>query len=68
MDIKEAAKIADGIRKKISEVKFEKAGKLTCSIGLTELKNGDDSKTVFDRVDKAMYEAKNNGRNCVVVK
>ena len=68
MDIKEAAKIADGIRKKISEVKFEKAEKLTCSIGLTELKNGDDSKTVFDRVDKAMYEAKNNGRNCVVVK
>ena len=29
---------------------------------------GDTSAVLFDRVDQAMYEAKSNGRNCVIVK
>ena len=35
---------------------------------LTAVKEGDNSVIVFDRVDRAMYEAKNSGRNCIITK
>jgi len=65
-EIKKLKDIADQLRIKISEASFEKIGKLTCSIGLTEVKVDDTVTGVFDRVDKAMYEAKSNGRNNIV--
>lgn len=68
VDLEKSQKIAAELKQKIAGTDFEKAGKLTCSIGLTQLKSDDDSKIVFDRVDKAMYEAKQNGRDCIVVK
>lgn len=68
VDLEKSQKIAAELKQKIAGTDFEKAGKLTCSIGLTQLKSNDDSKIVFDRVDKAMYEAKQNGRDCIVVK
>ena len=68
VDLEKSQKIAAELKQKIAGTDFEKAGKLTCSIGLTQLKADDDSKIVFDRVDKAMYEAKQNGRDCIVVK
>ena len=52
----------------IASEEFEKVGKLTCSIGLTELKKGDNTSVVFDRVDQAMYDAKQRGRNCIIIK
>ena len=68
MDINQIHKIADELREKIASVEFEKCGKLTCSVGLTDITAGDTAEIVFDRVDKSMYEAKTNGRNCVVIK
>jgi diguanylate cyclase (GGDEF)-like protein len=68
VDLEKSQKIAAELKQKIAGTDFEKAGKLTCSIGLTQLKSDDDSKIVFDRVDKAMYEAKQSGRDCIVVK
>ena len=68
MDINQIHKIADELREKIAGVEFEKCGKLTCSVGLTDITAGDTAEIVFDRVDKSMYEAKTNGRNCVVIK
>ena len=68
MDINQIHKIADELREKIAGVEFEKCGKLTCSVGLTDITAGDTAEVVFDRVDKSMYEAKTNGRNCVVIK
>ena len=68
MDFPQIKIIAEQLRECISQAKFDSIGKLTCSIGLTEVQNGDDDKVVFDRADKAMYEAKTNGRNCVVAK
>ncbi|MCR5435904.1 MAG: GGDEF domain-containing protein [Treponema sp.] len=68
MDINQIHKIADELRVKIAGVEFEKCGKLTCSVGLTDITAGDTAEIVFDRVDKSMYEAKTNGRNCVVIK
>ena len=69
-DIKldKAKEIADKLRETIAQTEFEKTDHLTCSIGLTELKTGDTSAIVFDRIDQAMYEAKSGGRNCVIVK
>jgi diguanylate cyclase (GGDEF)-like protein len=37
---------------------------LTLSIGLTEAVNGDDAVTLIARADKALYQAKSDGRNC----
>ena len=41
------------------------AGRFTCSIGLTELRPEDTPKSAFERVDKALYQAKESGRNCI---
>ena len=58
--------VAEGLRKKVEEAEFEKEIKITCSIGLTELKKGDTAQIIFDRVDHAMYEAKTGGRNRII--
>jgi diguanylate cyclase (GGDEF)-like protein len=57
--------IAENMRIKISETKFDTAGNITCSIGITEINKNDKFKEAFERVDKAMYSAKSSGRNCV---
>lgn len=68
INLEKAKEIAEKLKETIAQTEFEKIGNLTCSIGLTELKKGDTSAIVFDRVDQAMYEAKSSGRNCVIVK
>ena len=59
--------IAEGLRQKVEEAEFEKEIKITCSIGLTEVKKGDTAQIIFDRVDHAMYEAKTGGRNRIIM-
>ena len=59
--------VAEGLRKKVEEAEFEKEIKITCSIGLTEVKKGDTAQIIFDRVDHAMYEAKTGGRNRIIM-
>ena len=58
-----AYKIAETIRKKVEEYLFPDIFHITCSIGVTELKKNDDFTSAFDRLDKAMYASKQNGRN-----
>ncbi|MFT5598737.1 MAG: diguanylate cyclase (GGDEF)-like protein, partial [Chitinophagales bacterium] len=42
--------------------------KPTLSIGVEQYRHGDnDTKSVMFRADKALYRAKQNGRNCIVV-
>ena len=67
MPLEEAGKLADKLREKIEQTEFKKIIKLTCSIGLTELKEGDTAQVIFDRVDHAMYEAKTGGRNRLII-
>jgi diguanylate cyclase (GGDEF)-like protein len=67
-NIEKAKELAQQLKQKVADSTFDKIGKLTCSIGLTEIKEGDTSPVLFDRVDQAMYEAKSSGRNCVIVK
>ncbi len=56
---------AEAMRKNIEEEAFETVGRVTCSIGVVELREDDTAASAFARVDNAMYQAKTNGRNCV---
>lgn len=58
--------VAEELRQKIEDAEFNKGIKITCSIGLTEVKTNDTAQVIFDRIDKAMYEAKSGGRNRII--
>ena len=64
-DSSAAQKIAEKIRNKVEEYIFPDILHITCSIGVTEIKKEDDFASAFDRIDKAMYASKQNGRNQV---
>ncbi|SFU92419.1 GGDEF domain-containing protein [Butyrivibrio sp. INlla21] len=59
--------IADELRKKVEATEFPKIGHVTCSIGVTQVKDDDTFEDAFDRMDKAMYLSKENGRNTVTL-
>lgn len=61
----EAINVADKIRQKIETHSFKKVDKLTISLGVTQFKLSEDNKKFVKRVDDALYQAKNSGRNCV---
>ncbi|MBO4688287.1 MAG: GGDEF domain-containing protein [Clostridiales bacterium] len=63
----EASLLAENMRKRVEEYLFPDICHITCSIGVTELKPDDRFTEAFDRLDKAMYSSKQNGRNRVTV-
>ncbi|MDD3476879.1 MAG: cache domain-containing protein [Sulfurimonas sp.] len=60
-----AEEIAQRIRAKIDKHDFKYIKHATVSIGVVSYKKNEDSTDMFKRVDKALYEAKNSGRNRV---
>ena len=62
----EAYKIANILREEINRYNFPNSIKVSCSFGVTEVKPTDTQVDIFHRVDKALYQAKDNGRNKVV--
>jgi diguanylate cyclase len=64
-----AVRRIDEMRIAISEIGFHFRGErlsVTISSGVTAFLAGDSASAAFDRADKAMYRAKENGRNrCV---
>lgn len=60
-----AQKIAEKLRVAIEE--SQKIVPITMSFGVTQYISGEDEESVFKRVDKALYNAKESGRNMVVV-
>ena len=65
--LKTAIDFADRVRVAFNDITFKKAGRRSVSAGVTELRKGESADTAFVRVDKALYKAKNNGKNCIVV-
>jgi len=63
-----AQSLAENIRQNVEHIAFDGLGGVTCSLGVTAYHLGDDLESMIARVDEAMYEAKNSGKNQVVVK
>ena len=61
----DALAMAEEFRKKVEEYQFPEIYHITCSIGVTEISKEDDFTEAFNRLDKAMYASKHNGRNKV---
>ena len=66
-DAQEVLYMAEKLRKTVEESDFPEIGHITCSIGVTELMVGDTFTEAFNRIDKAMYTSKHNGRNKVTI-
>jgi diguanylate cyclase (GGDEF)-like protein/PAS domain S-box-containing protein len=56
---------AEKLRKIIRDFNFTSIGKITASFGVGELNEYENKMTLFEKVDRALYIAKNNGRNRV---
>ena len=64
-------KIAERIRASVGKWEFDLGSKkihLTISIGMTQFKPGDDLEKLVSLADKALYDAKQGGRNLVVAR
>jgi len=66
--LEEAANVARKINKAVGSYTYENVGNVYISCGVSMFKEGDTQLTLFNRVDRALYEAKNNGRNQICVK
>jgi diguanylate cyclase len=66
----EARVVADKIRIELAQLGFhfhDAPVAVTASCGITEFSGVDTPDTIFDRADRALYKAKQAGRNCCVV-
>lgn len=67
-DAHTAQSVAESIRKDVEQTTFGEAGSLTISSGIATIQSEDTSAdAILNRADDALYCAKQNGRNQVVV-
>jgi len=65
--IEEAGPFAERVRREVEQEHFPGAGTITISLGVAQLREGDSTDTLLTRVDHALYQAKQGGRNRVVM-
>lgn len=66
LDITLVEQVAEKIRKSVEEHRFTTVNRITCSFGVSSPKNKTLSfETLFEHADKALYQAKELGRNRV---
>ncbi|MGH1456031.1 MAG: GGDEF domain-containing protein [Alphaproteobacteria bacterium] len=71
-NIQGGTKIAEILRQEVEKKEVinkatgKKLAKITLSAGVAQYNGGEDSDDLVERVDKALYEAKNTGRNRIV--
>jgi diguanylate cyclase (GGDEF)-like protein len=66
-DLGSALTFTENLRYKIENHEFKEVGKVTCSFGVARLNTEYDYKDSIHNADLALYEAKQQGRNKVVV-
>ncbi len=59
--------VAERIRKSVEQAQFPDIGNITVSIGITQFLEFDTEESFCKRADKALHEAKEHGKNMVVV-
>lgn len=62
----ECLQLVNELRQQVAECGFHYHGEavtITVSCGISSFRNGDSLDSVFDRADRALYQAKKNGRN-----
>jgi len=63
-----AQKVAEKVRKAIESYVLNIPKQITASFGVSKLSEDDDEKSLIKKADEALYEAKNQGKNKVIVK
>ncbi len=64
-DLVGAEALAEKLRERVSENTFTIDDKVTASFGVSAFLDGDTSDSLLERADRALYQAKSVGRNCV---
>ena len=67
-NLKNAANKATNLCELIEKHDFNDVESITCSLGVTDLKEGDTTESIFKRVDDLLYNAKEGGRNQIRAK
>lgn len=58
--------IGERLRVSVQEYTFDNIGKITISLGVAQYRKEETFKEIVKRVDTALYDAKNNGRNRLI--
>lgn len=61
--IDEAFEVVEKMRVMVSNMNIIENEKITISIGLSQVKEEDDTTSIYERIDKLMYVSKHNGKN-----
>jgi diguanylate cyclase len=67
--VEDAMRLSNQMRESIGQIGFHFRGQpvsVSISCGITAMREGDSSEEAFDRADKALYMAKDGGRNRVI--
>ncbi|MFP4561398.1 MAG: diguanylate cyclase [Thiohalorhabdus sp.] len=62
-----ARKLADRVQQAVAVEAFRQVGEVTISLGVAEIRPGESLEHLLERADHALYAAKGNGRNRVVL-
>ncbi|MFA6262606.1 MAG: GGDEF domain-containing protein, partial [Bacteroidia bacterium] len=61
----DAARALERLRDNVERYVFPRVGRITVSVGFTEVRATDTPSSAFERADRAIYFAKGHGRNQV---
>jgi len=61
----DAGRAFERLRTRVERHAFPQVGRITVSVGFTQMRAGDTPASAFERADKAVYFAKQSGRNQV---
>ncbi len=61
-----AALAFERLRGNVERFGFPRVGRITVSVGFTQVRPGDTPASAFERADRAVYHAKQSGRNRVI--